>query len=40
LDLHQILKAAYDAGASDVHLVAGNPPVMRVNQVMTARSTP
>ncbi len=35
MDLHQILKAAYDAGASDVHLVAGNPPVMRVNQVMT-----
>jgi twitching motility protein PilT len=35
LDLQQILKAAYDAGASDVHLVAGNPPVMRVNQVMT-----
>ncbi len=35
MDLQQILKAAYDAGASDVHLVAGNPPVMRVNQVMT-----
>jgi len=35
LDLHSILKSAYDAGASDVHLIAGNPPVMRVNQVMT-----
>jgi twitching motility protein PilT len=35
LDLQTILKAAYEAGASDVHLVYNNPPVMRVNQVMT-----
>jgi twitching motility protein PilT len=35
MELNQILKAAYDAGASDVHLIASNPPVMRVNQVMT-----
>jgi twitching motility protein PilT len=35
VDLHQILKLAAEAGASDVHLIAGNPPVMRVNQVMT-----
>ena len=35
VDLQLILKTAYDAGASDIHLVAGNPPVMRVNQVMT-----
>jgi twitching motility protein PilT len=35
VDLHSILKTAFDAGASDVHLIAHNPPVMRVNQVMT-----
>ena len=35
MELNQILKTAYDAGASDVHLIANNPPVMRVNQVMT-----
>lgn len=35
MELNQILKAAMDAGASDVHLIAGNPPVTRINQVMT-----
>ncbi len=35
MELNQILKTAYDAGASDVHLIAANPPVMRINQVMT-----
>jgi twitching motility protein PilT len=35
MDLVQILKAAYEAGASDIHLVAGQPPVVRVNQVIS-----
>jgi twitching motility protein PilT len=35
VNLQEILKTAYDAGASDIHLIAGQPPVMRVNQVMT-----
>jgi twitching motility protein PilT len=35
VELQLILKTAFDANASDVHLIANNPPVMRVNQVMT-----
>ncbi len=35
MDLNQLLKTAYELGASDIHLIANNPPVMRVNQVMT-----
>ncbi len=35
MDLQQILKTAYELGASDVHLIGNNPPVMRINQVMT-----
>ena len=40
MDLIAILKAAYEAGASDIHLVAGQPPVMRVHQVITAMDFP
>jgi twitching motility protein PilT len=40
VDLLQILKAAYEADASDVHLIAGQPPVIRVHQVMTTLSMP
>lgn len=40
MDLTAILKAAYDAGASDIHLVAGQPPVMRVHQVITPMDFP
>ncbi len=40
MDLHQILKAAMEADASDVHLVPGQPPVMRVHQVMTPMAFP
>lgn len=40
MDLHQILKAAYEADASDVHLIAGHPPVIRVHQVMTPIAFP
>ena len=35
MNLHEILKTAFDAGASDIHLIAGSPPLMRINQVMT-----
>ncbi|MFG0328021.1 MAG: type IV pilus twitching motility protein PilT [Phycisphaerales bacterium JB037] len=34
-DLQTILRAAYDADASDVHLISNHPPYMRVHQVMT-----
>lgn len=40
MDLHQVLKAAYEADASDVHLIAGHPPVIRVHQVMTPLQFP
>ena len=40
MDLDTILRAAYEADASDVHLVAGEPPVMRVHQVMTPMEFP
>jgi len=40
VDLDAILKAAFEANASDVHLVAGHPPVMRVHQVMTPMDFP
>jgi twitching motility protein PilT len=38
--LHEILEEAYHADASDIHLVAGHPPVMRVHQVMTPMDYP
>ncbi len=34
MDLHEILKKAYELNASDVHLVAGQPPTIRVHQVI------
>ncbi|MFM9996968.1 MAG: type IV pilus twitching motility protein PilT [Phycisphaerales bacterium] len=40
MDLHEVLKAAFAADASDIHLIAGQPPVMRVNQVMTPMDFP
>ena len=40
MDLHQILKAAYEADASDIHLISGQPPVIRVHQVMTPMDFP
>ncbi len=40
MKLNEILKAAYDADASDVHLVSGQPPVIRVHQVMTPMDLP
>ncbi|MGE3109537.1 MAG: type IV pilus twitching motility protein PilT [Phycisphaerales bacterium] len=38
--IQDILKAAMDADASDVHLISGHPPVMRVHQVMTPMDFP
>lgn len=40
MDLNTILKAAYEADASDVHLIAGQPPVVRIHQVMTPLEMP
>lgn len=40
MKLHEILEEAYHADASDIHLVAGHPPVMRVHQVMTPMDYP
>ncbi|MEZ6317786.1 MAG: PilT/PilU family type 4a pilus ATPase [Phycisphaerales bacterium] len=38
MDLDAILKAAYEADASDMHIVAGQPPTARIHQVMTPMS--
>ncbi len=35
MDLHSILRKAYELDASDVHLIAGQPVVCRIHQVMT-----
>ena len=40
MNLHEILKVAHKANATDIHLVTGQPPVMRVNQVMTPMDFP
>jgi twitching motility protein PilT len=40
VELDHILRAAHQANASDVHLIAGEPPVMRVHQVMTPMDFP
>ena len=40
MDLHKILQIAFDAEASDIHLVAGQPPTMRVHQVVTRMDLP
>jgi len=40
VDLHEILHAAYEADASDIHLVAGHPPTIRVHQVIEPMDMP
>jgi twitching motility protein PilT len=40
MNLTQILKLAADHEASDIHLVAGHPPVMRVHTVITPMDLP
>ena len=39
ITLHQLLKAAVKQGASDLHIVAGSPPVLRVeSRIVRVRS--
>jgi len=40
MKLLDILKAAYEADASDIHLVPGHPPVVRVHTVVTPMEMP
>lgn len=40
MELNEILKAAYEADASDIHIVPGHPPVFRVHQVMSPAEFP
>lgn len=40
MKLIEVLKAAQEADASDIHLIANHPPVMRVHTVMTPMSFP
>ena len=40
MKLDQILQVAHQADASDIHLVTGHPPVMRVHTVMTPMDFP
>ncbi|HEX7008589.1 MAG TPA: type IV pilus twitching motility protein PilT [Phycisphaeraceae bacterium] len=40
MELDKILKTALEQGASDIHLVAGHPPVVRVHTVMTPMDYP
>jgi twitching motility protein PilT len=40
VELNEILKAAYEADASDIHIVPGHPPVFRVHQVMSPAEFP
>ncbi|HWB19911.1 MAG TPA: type IV pili twitching motility protein PilT, partial [Phycisphaerales bacterium] len=40
MKLAEILKIAYENKASDIHLVSGHPPTMRVNTVMTPMDYP
>lgn len=38
--LNEILRAAFEAEASDIHLIPGHPPVMRMRTVMTPMDFP
>jgi len=38
--IDDILHAAHDADASDIHIVAGHPPLLRVHTVMTPMDAP
>src|SRR4030095_11309213 len=40
MKLGDILRTAFDHKASDIHLIAGHPPMMRVNTVMTPMDYP
>lgn len=40
MKIDDILRTAHEADASDIHIVAGHPPVMRVHTVMTPMDFP
>ncbi|MCL4211336.1 MAG: hypothetical protein KJZ68_11825 [Phycisphaerales bacterium] len=40
MQLSDILRSAKDQDASDIHLIAGHPPMMRVHTVMTPMDYP
>lgn len=40
MNVNEILHAAYEADASDIHLIAGHPPTIRVNQVIEPMDLP
>jgi len=40
VNLLEVLQAAYEADASDIHLIAGQPPTIRVHQVMEPLDLP
>ncbi len=40
MDLAPILKTAQDLAASDIHLIAHHPPILRINTVMTNTDLP
>ena len=40
MDLDTILKTALELSASDIHLIAGHPPMARIHTVMTAMDYP
>ena len=40
MKLDDILRQAHELDASDIHLVAGHPPVVRVHTVMTPMDAP
>jgi twitching motility protein PilT len=40
MQLLEILRTAHQQGASDIHIISGHPPMMRVNTVMTPMDMP
>ena len=40
MQLEDILRTAIEQGASDIHLISGHPPMMRVNTVITPMDYP
>ena len=40
MQLADILRTAHEHDASDIHLISGHPPMIRVNTVMTPMDHP
>ncbi len=40
MQLGEILKTAHQHDASDIHIISGHPPMMRVHTVMTPMDSP